>query len=136
MGFFSCAQGDKNWILDQKDSLSKTEMGTMENFYDALRFRTDLRLNSNKRILYTSIKNIEAFKQKYKQTDMTLDYVIRDRLHTAIFLGQKENFLESMDGSLFDLPDNYPAKELTDQVVALIGSMYYGSDEVEQLENN
>ena len=136
MGFFSCAQGDKNWILDQKDSLSKTEMGTMENFYDALRFRTDLRLNSSKRILYTSIKNIEAFKQKYKQTDMTLDYVIRDRLHTAIFLGQKGNFLESMDGTLFDLKDNYPAKELTDQVVALIGSMYYGAKEVEKLENN
>ena len=133
MGFFSCAQGDKNWILDQKDSLSKTEMGTMENFYDALSFRTDLRLNSNKRILYTSIKNIEAFKQKYKQTDMTLDYVIRDRLHTAIFLGQKGNFLESMDGSLFDLPDNYSAKELTDQVIALIGSMYYGANEVKAL---
>ena len=136
MGFFSCAQGDKNWILDQKDSLSKTEMGKMENFYDALSFRTDLRLNSNKRILYTSIKNIEAFKQKYKQTDMTLDYVIRDRLHTAIFLGQKANLLESMDGSLFDLPDNQSAKELTDQVIALIGSRYYGAKEVEQLENN
>ena len=136
MGFFSCAQGDKNWILDQKDSLSKTEMGKMENFYDALSFRTDLRLNSNKRILYTSIKNIEAFKQKYKQTDMTLDYVIRDRLHTAIFLGQKANLLESMDGSLFDLPDNQSAKELTDQVIALIGGMYYGNSEVEQLENN
>ena len=68
-------------------------MGTMENFYDALSFRTDLRLNSNKRILYTSIKNIEAFKQKYKQTDMTLDYVIRDRLHTAIFWVRKEIYL-------------------------------------------
>ena len=67
---------------------------------------------------------------------MTLDYVIRDRLHTAIFLGQKANLLESMDGSLFDLPDNQSAKELTDQVIALIGSMYYGANEVEQLENN
>ena len=136
MGFFSCAQGDKNWILDQKDSSSKTEIASNENFYDALRFRTDLKLNSNKRILFTSIKNIEEFKQKYKQTDMTLDYVIRDRLHTAIFLGQKRNFLQSMDGSVFNLPDNYPAKELTDQVIALIGAMYYGNSEVEQLENN
>ena len=136
MGFFSCAQGDKNWILDQKDSSSKTEIASNENFYDALRFRTDLKLNSNKRILFTSIKNIEEFKQKYKQTDMTLDYVIRDRLHTAIFLGQKRNFLQSMDGSVFNLPDNYPARELTDQVIALIGAMYYGNSEVEQLENN
>ena len=136
MGFFSCAQGDKNLILDQKDSSSKTEIASKENFYDALRFRTDLKLNSNKRILFTSIKNIQEFKQKYKQTDMTLDYVIRDRLHTAIFLGQKRNFLQSMDGSVFNLPDNYPAKELTDQVIALIGAMYYGNSEVEQLENN
>ena len=136
MGFYSCAQGDKNWILDQKDSSSKTEIISKENFYDVLRFRTDLKLNSNKRILFTSIKNIEEFKQKYKQTDMTLDYVIRDRLHTAIFLGQKRNFLQSMDGSVFNLPDNYPAKELTDQVIVLIGAMYYGKSEVEQLENN
>ena len=56
MGFFSCAQGDKNWILDQKDSLSKTEMGTMENFYDALRFRTDLRLNSKKEFYTHQLK--------------------------------------------------------------------------------
>ena len=90
MGFFLVTQEDKNWILDQKDSSSKTEIASKENFYDALRFRTDLKLNSNKRILFTSIKNIEEFKQKYKQTDMTLDYVIRDRLHTAIFLGRKE----------------------------------------------
>ena len=71
MGFFSCAQGDKNWILDQKDSSSKTEIASKENFYDALRFRTDLKLNSNKRILITSIKNIEAFKQTYKQKKET-----------------------------------------------------------------
>ena len=90
--FFSCAQGDKNWILDQKDSSSKTEIASKENFYDALRFRTDLKLNSNKRILFTSIKNIEEFKQKYKQTDMTLDYVIRDRLHTAIFFRSEKKF--------------------------------------------
>lgn len=133
--FYSFSQIKENESSEQIRA-SKIEMGTKKNFYDALRFRTDLRLNSNKRILYTSIKNIEAFKQKYKQTDMTLDYVIRDRLHTAIFLGQKRNFLQSMDGSVFNLPDNYPAKELTDQVTALIGAMYYGNSEVKQLENN
>ena len=103
-------------------------------FYDALRFRTDLRLNSKKDSIH-QLKH-RSLQKKYKQTDMTLDYVIRDRLHTAIFLGQKGNLLESMDGSLFDLPDNQSAKELTDQVIALIGSMYYGAKEVEQLKNN
>ena len=133
--FYSFSQIKENESSEQIRA-SKIEMGTKKNFYDALRFRTDLRLNSNKRILYTSIKNIEAFKQKYEKTDMTLDYVIRYRLHTAIFLGQNRNFLQSMDGSVFNLPDNYPAKELTDKVIALIGAMYYGNSEVEQLENN
>ena len=132
MGFYSSAQVKENKSLEQNRP-SKTEMESKGNFYDALRFRTDLRLDSNKRILYTSIKNIEAFKQKYKETDMTLDYVIRDRLHTAIFLGQKRNFLESIDGSVFDLQENYPADVLTDHVVSLIGGMYYGAGEVKAL---
>jgi hypothetical protein len=64
---------------------------------------------------------------------MTLEYVIRDRLHTAIFLDQKKNTLQSMDGSDFGLSPNQSASELTDQLVSLIGSMYYGADEVEAL---
>ena len=67
MSSYSCAQGDKNQSLDQKNSTSKIETHLENRFYDALRFRTDLKLNSNKRILFTSIKNIEEFKQKYKQ---------------------------------------------------------------------
>ena len=65
---------------------------------------------------------------------MTLDYVIRDRLHTAIFLSQKKNALESMDGSLFYLSQNISSEELTNELVSLIGKMYYGSSEVEQLQ--
>jgi hypothetical protein len=136
MSSYSCAQGDKNQSLDQKNSTSIIETHLENRFYDALRFRTDLGLKSNKRILYTTIEDIDAFDQKYKQTDMTLDFVVRDRLHTAILLGQKRNFLQSMDGSVFDLPENYPADALTDRVVALIGAMYYGASEVEQLVKN
>lgn len=38
-----------------------------------------------------------------------------------------------MDGSDFGLSPNQSASELTDQLVLLIGRMYYGADEVEAL---
>jgi len=113
-------------VLDEK-------MELQHNFFDAKRYRTDLKFNSNKRILYTTIENIQAFDQKYKGTEMSLEYVIRDRLHTAIFLNHKKNYLKSMDGSEFRLSQNLSAVELTQEVVSLIGAMYYGADEVKAL---
>jgi hypothetical protein len=62
-----------------------------------------------------------------------MEYVIRDRLHTAIFLNQEKNYLESMDGSEFSLPENISVNDLTEKVVNLIGSMYYGAEEVRNL---
>ena len=38
-----------------------------------------------------------------------------------------------MDGSEFGLPKNINADELTRQLVALIGGMYYGAQEVRAL---
>tara|TARA_B100001248_G_C27332858_1_gene432342 strand:- start:599 stop:1075 length:477 start_codon:yes stop_codon:yes gene_type:complete len=129
----SCAQENGNNEGDQS-ILLKEEIESQNNFFDALRLRTDLSFDTNKRILYTTIDNIETFTEKYKGTEMTLDYVIRDRLHTAIFLSQKKNVLESMDGSLFYLSQNISSEELTNELVSLIGKMYYGSSEVEQLQ--
>ena len=94
----SCAQ--ENQIM-KINSLSTIEEDV--NFYDALRQRTDLNFGRNIRILYTSIKNLEEFQKNYQDSDMYLDYVIRNRLHTAIYLNQKKNYLESMDGSMFNL---------------------------------
>ena len=129
----SCAQENGNNEGDQS-ILLKEEIESQDNFFDALRLRTDLSFDTNKRILFTTIDNIETFTEKYKGTEMTLDYVIRDRLHTAIFLSQKKNVLESMDGSLFYLSQNISSEELTNELVSLIGKMYYGSSEVEQLQ--
>ena len=129
----SCAQENGNNEGDHS-ILLKEEIESQNNFFDALRLRTDLSFDTNKRILYTTIDNIETFTEKYKGTEMTLDYVIRDRLHTAIFLSQKKNVLESMDGSLFYLSQNISSEELTNELVSLIGKMYYGSSEVEQLQ--
>jgi hypothetical protein len=127
-----CAQNngnDKNRNWDS-ENLMKQE----EGFYDALRFRSALNLSDNKRILHTTIKSIEAFQDKYQGTDLTLDDVIRSRLHTAIWLDQKRNLLRSMDGSVFDLPEYCSAAALTDRLISLIEGMYYGADEVKQLK--
>jgi hypothetical protein len=105
-----------------------------KDFFDALRLRTDLNLRANKRILYTTIDDIKDFDQNYKGTEMSLEYVIRDRLHTAIFLNQKKNQLQFMDGSEFRLSQRLSADELTNELVSLIGSMYYGAEEVKALE--
>lgn len=128
MGYFSYAQSKND---NEKSMPGKIEEN--RDFFDALRLRSDLRFQIQKRVLFTTIGDIEAFHQKYKDTEMTLEYVIRDRLHTAIFLHQKKNTLQSMDGSEFGLSSNQSASELTNQVVSLIGSMYYGANEVEAL---
>ena len=86
--------------------------------------------------LNAEIKNFQDFQKNYQDSDMHLDYVIRNRLHTAIYINQEKNYLESMDGSMFNLTQNINASKLTDEVVKLIGGMYYGSSEVRELENN
>lgn len=128
---YSFAQEDQ--LNDSSLSDVASRMEEDENFFDALRLRTDLELESPKRILFTTIQDIKAFHEQYNGTEMTLEYVIRDRLHTAIFINQKKNYLRSMDGSEFGLPKNINADELTRQLVALIGGMYYGAQEVRAL---
>ena len=105
--------------VHQQDKILDEKMELQHNFFDAKRFRTDIKFNSNKRILFTTLENILAFDQKYKGTEMSLEYVIRDRLYTAIFLNQKKNYLKSMDGSEFRLSQNLSAVELTQEVVSL-----------------
>ena len=131
--FHSCAQDRGSFIQDPAELLSE-KMEQNKDFFDALRLRTDLNLGANKRILYTTIDDIKDFDQNYKGTEMSLEYVIRDRLHTAIFLNQKKNQLQSMDGSEFGLSQRLSAVELTNELVSLIGSMYYGAEEVKALE--
>ena len=123
----------------QENSIKINSFNAIEedgNFYDALRVRSDLNFTSNKRILYTTIKDLEDFQKNYQDSEMNLEYVIRNRLHTAIYLNHEKNCLESMDGSIFNLPQNISAKVLTDEVVKLIGGMYYGSSEVRELRDN
>ena len=103
-------------------------------FFDALKVRNDLNFKSNKRILYTNIQKIDSFNQKYKKTNLTLNFIIRNKLHTAIFINQKKNYLKSMDGSIINFSNNLDAKQLTDHVIKTIGKMVYGSEEVKRLK--
>ena len=131
VGCNSFAQEDQMKDIDYFDNGLK--VAEQKFFFDALRLRTDLNFESQKRILYTTIKDIKAFRKQYRGSQMTMEYVIRDRLHTAIFLNQEKNYLESMDGSEFNLPENISVNDLTEKVVNLIGSMYYGAEEVRNL---
>ena len=92
-----------------------------------------LRLSNNfsktNRVLKTKISDKSLFEQKYDNTDLTLDYVIRYHFYTSIDLNSKENQLISMDGSAFNLFSEN-AKDLTDEVISLVGGMYYGKKEL------
>ena len=91
-----------------------------------------LRLSNNfskpNRVLKTKISNKSLFEQKYDNTDLTLNYVIRYHFYTSIDLNSKENQLISMDGTTFNLSSEN-AEDLTDEVVSLVGGMYYGKKE-------
>ena len=89
---------------------------------------TALRLSDNfskpYRVLKTTISNESLFQKKYNNTNLTLDYVIRYHFYTSIDLNAKRNQLISMDGTVFNLSSKN-AKDLTDEVISLVGSMYY-----------
>ena len=92
-----------------------------------------LRLSNNfskpYRVLKTTISDKSLFQQYYNNTNLTLDYVIRYHFYTSIDLNSKENQLISMDGSAFNLSSEN-AKDLTDEVISLVGGMYYGKKEL------
>ena len=92
-----------------------------------------LRLSGNfsksYRVLNTTISDKSLFQQYYNDTNLTLDYVIRYHFYTSIDLNSKENQLISMDGSIFNLSSEN-AKDLTDEVISLVGGMYYGKKEL------
>jgi hypothetical protein len=85
------------------------------------------------RILKTTISDQSVFKEIYKNTDFTLDYVIRYHFYTSIDLNAKKNQLISMDGTTFDLSSEN-AKDLTDEVISLVSRMYYGKNEFKEFK--
>ncbi len=80
------------------------------------------------RVLKTTLSDSLLFKEKYKDGDYTLDYVLRYYYSTAIDLSCKENELISMSGKKFPLQSKEPST-MVEEVMELIGNMYYGQSE-------
>lgn len=80
------------------------------------------------RVLKTTFLDSLNFKKKYKDSDYTLDYVLRYYYATAIDLSCKENELISMSGQRFPLKSKDP-NTIVEEVMELIGNMYYGRKE-------
>ena len=80
------------------------------------------------RILKTTVSDSLLFKEKYKDSNYTLDYVLRYYYATAIDLSCQENELLSMSGKRFRL-ESKEQSTMVEEVMELIGSMYYGRRE-------
>ena len=80
------------------------------------------------RVLKTTFSDSLLFKEKYKDSDYTLDYVLRYYYATAIDLASDKNELISMNGLVFPIASDNP-DEIIEEVMSLIGNMYYGRTE-------
>ena len=80
------------------------------------------------RVLKTTIKDSLVFKKKFKDSNYTLDYVLRYYYATAIDLSCDKNELISMNGLVFPIESDNP-DEIIKEVMSLIGNMYYGRKE-------
>ena len=80
------------------------------------------------RTLTTIFSDSLVFKKKFKDSKYSLDYVLRYYYATAIDLGCDKNELISMSGLVFPIESAKP-DEIVEEVIALIGNMYYGRKE-------
>ena len=80
------------------------------------------------RTLTTIFTDSLVFKKKFKDSKYSLDYVLRYYYATAIDLGCDKNELISISGLVFPIESAKP-DEIVEEVIALIGNMYYGRKE-------
>ena len=85
------------------------------------------------RVLNTTISDKSLFKQYYKNTNLSLDYVIRYHFYTSINLNSEQNQLISMDGTKFNLSSKN-AIDLTDEIISLVSKMYVGRKEFREFK--
>ena len=85
------------------------------------------------RVLKTTISDKSLFQQYYNNTNLTLDYVIRYHFYTSIDLNSEKNQLISMDGTKFNLSSKN-ALDLTDEVISLVSTMYFGEKEFKEFK--
>ena len=80
------------------------------------------------RTLTTTFTDSLVFKKKFKDSNYSLDYILRYYYATAIDLGCDKNELISMSGLVFPIESIKP-DEIVEEVMSLIGNMYYGRKE-------
>ena len=97
----------------------------------ALRYNENS-LNSH-RVFKTTISDKSLFEKKYKNTNLTLGFVIRYHFYTSINLNSETNQLISMDGTKFNLTSKN-AFDLTDEIISLVSKMYLGKKEFEEFK--
>ena len=100
------------------------------NQYKALRLKNELGFQKSYRVLKTTFKSLEGFQTFYPGIKITLEKILRYHFYTAIHVNQKENKLFSMDLTEFKLKNNTSEEEITKETVALIGDMFFGSNEL------
>ena len=86
------------------------------------------------RILKTKFSDSLIFKKNFKDSNYTLDFVLRHYYATAIDLGCDKNELVSMNDKVFKLKSE-TVENIIDEVISLIGNMYYGRQEDENFNN-
>ena len=100
------------------------------NYYHALREQKELGFKNSYRILNTTIKSLRGFQSNYPGTKISLEKILRHYMFTSINLNQESNSLVSMDLTKFKLSNTISEKEITEEVVSLVGNMFFGSNEV------
>lgn len=80
------------------------------------------------RTLKTTFSDSLIFKNKYKDSNYSLDYVLRYYYATAIDLDCNKNELISMSGLVFPIDSSKP-DEIVEEAMTIIGNMYYGRKE-------
>ena len=80
------------------------------------------------RTLKTTFSDSLVFKKRFKDSNYTLDHVLRFYYATAIDLKSDKNELISMNGQRFQIQSENP-EDMVNEVILLVGKMYYGKKE-------
>ena len=104
---------------------------------NAIKEKKSVNFINKTRILNTVFTSKSDLDFIYPGTKKTCDYILRNYFHIEIHLNMSSNNLVSMDGTAFDLKslDHLDKKGnvifITNQIIELIGDMYFGYNELE-----
>ena len=126
------------WVLLPTWLVSQNYFQKEADMLDALRKRKNVAFKKKTRILKTNLEFETDFDTIYPGTNKTCAYVLRYFFHTDIHFNKNLNELISMDGTSFvisiDVRPHEKANQaimLTDEVIKLIGNMYFGYHELD-----